>query len=133
MVLLIVLIILGSMMPTVNRQVAHARINRAANVSVADFFLAQDVAGRMRRPIRITVDPSAKTISLTTVTDSLIQQRFYGADGDFKISAFGAAPLQVLVLPNGMANATMVVTFGDSTYRRQARLSRAGQVRLLRM
>jgi type II secretory pathway pseudopilin PulG len=133
MVVVIVLLIVGSMMPSVNRQVTHARINRAANVGAADFSLAQDVAGRMRRPVRITVDTTAKTVSLTTVTDSLIQRRYYGAEGDFKLSVFGAAPLQVQVLPNGMASTTMIVTFGDGTYRRQARLSRAGQVRLLRM
>jgi type II secretory pathway pseudopilin PulG len=133
MVLLIVLIILGSMMPTVTRQVAHARVNRAASVGVADFYLAQDVAGRMRRPVRITVDSTAKTVSLTTTSDSLIQRRFYGTDGEFKLSVFSATPLQVQVLPNGMANTTIVLTFGDGTYQRQARLSRAGQVRLLRM
>jgi type II secretory pathway pseudopilin PulG len=133
MVLLIVGVILGSMMPAVNRQVAHARVNRAASVGVADFYLAQDVAGRMRRPVRITVDTTAKTLSLTTTSDSLIQRRYYGAEGDFKLSVFRSAPLQVQVLPNGMTNTTIVVTFGDGTYLRQARLSRAGQVRLLRL
>jgi type II secretory pathway pseudopilin PulG len=133
MVLIIVLVVLGSMLPTASRQIAHARVNRAASVGAADFFLAQDVAGRMRRPVRLIVDQTAKTISLKTVTDSLIQRRSYGADGEFKLTVFGAAPLQVQVLPNGMTNATITVTFGNGTYQRQVRLSRAGQVRVLRM
>jgi type II secretory pathway pseudopilin PulG len=133
MVLVIVLVVIGSMLPVANRQIAHARVNRAASVGVADFFLAQDVAGRMSRPVRVTVDQTAKTISLKTVTDSLIQRRYYGTEGEFKVTVFSATPLQVQVLPNGMTNATMTVTFGNGTYQRQVRLSRAGQVRLLRM
>jgi type II secretory pathway pseudopilin PulG len=133
MVLVIVLVVLGSMMPSVNRQVAHARVNRAASVGASDFFLAQDVAGRLRRPVRVTVDTTAKTISLKTVTDSLIQQRHYGKDGEFKLAVFSAVPLQVQVLPTGMASATITVTFGNGDYQRKVRLSRAGQVRLLRM
>ena len=133
MVLVIMLVVIGSMMPMAGRQIAHARVNQAASVGVADFFLAQSVAGRMRRPVRVSVDTTAKTISLKTVTDSLIQRRSYGTDGEFKLTVFGAAPLQVQVLPNGMANATITVTFGSGAYQRQVRLSRAGQVRILRM
>jgi hypothetical protein len=133
MVLIIVLVVVGSLVPSVNRQIAHARVNRAASVGAADFYLAQGVAGRMRWPVRVTVDQRAKTISLKTVTDSLIQRRYYGTEGAFKLIVFNAEPLQVQVLPNGMTNATITVTFGNGTYQRQVRLSRAGQVRILRM
>ena len=133
MVLIIVLVVVGSMLPTANRQIAHARVNQAANVGAADFYLAQGVAGRMRRPVLVAADLTAKTISIKTMTDSLIQRRYYGTEGEFKLTVFSAAPLQVQVLPNGMTNATITVTFGNGTYQRQVRISRAGQVRILRM
>jgi type II secretory pathway pseudopilin PulG len=133
MVLIIVLVVVGSLVPTAYRQIAHARVNRAASVAAADFYLAQGMAGRMRRPVRVTVDQLAKTISLKTVTDSLIQRRYYGTEGEFKLTAFTAVPLQVQVLPNGMTNASITVTFGNGTYQRQVRISRAGWVRILRM
>lgn len=135
MVLLIVLVVLGSMIPSVRRQIRHAQVNRAANVGAADFLLAQELAGKTRRPVRLTVDTTARSISLyavTAVADSLIQQRSYGVTGAFQLSVLTAAPMQVLVLPNSMASATITVTFGNDGYLRLVRLSRAGQVRILR-
>jgi len=133
MVLTIVALVVGALTPSVRRQLMHARVNRAASVVAGDFFLAQSIAGRQRVPVTITFDGTAQT---TTITDSrvsatvLVTRRF-GLDSDYKLVSFGASPTSVLVLPNGMATTTVIVTLSDGSYQRQVRLSRAGQVRIL--
>jgi hypothetical protein len=134
MVLVLVLVVVGSMLPAVNTLTKRSRINRAVGVASADFYLAQSLAARSRQPVRVEVDPSAKTIELRLYgNDSLIQTRYYGAEGDFDVDELTASPATVLVLPNGMASATMTVSIGSSaTFQRGVKLSRAGQIRIIR-
>lgn len=134
MVLVLVLVVVGSMLPAVQRVMRHSRVNRAAGVASADFYLAQSLAARARQPIRVEVDEAAKTVELRLYsTDSLLQTRRYGADGEFALEALSASPASVLVLPNGMASATITLSIGaDATFQRQVKMSRAGQIRIIR-
>jgi type II secretory pathway pseudopilin PulG len=52
MVLLIVATILAALTPGVIRTLSHARVNRAATVVAAQFYVAQSLAGRQRKPGR---------------------------------------------------------------------------------
>lgn len=134
MVLVLVLVVVGSMLPSVQRVMRHSRVNRAASVASADFYLAQSLAARAREPIKIEVDPAAMTVELRLYsTDSLIQTRRYGSGGDFILDALSASPASVLVLPSGMTSATITLSIGASaTFQRQVKMSRAGQIRIIR-
>lgn len=132
MVLVIVLTVLGSLAPTVRRQLVHARINRAAGVVAADFYLAQSLAAKARAPVKVVFDATARTAFIQLRNDSVLQRRYYGTESEFKLSSFSASPTQVQVLPNGMTNGTVTVTLTDGEYTRQVRMSRAGQIRVLR-
>jgi len=133
MVLLIVATVIGALTPSVVRQISHARVNRAANVVAADFYLAQSLAGRQHGPVIVTFD---STNMLTTITQpppantNLLTRRF-GLDSEFKLTVFIASATPVQILPNGMASAAVVLTFGNGSYTRQVRMTRAGQIRVL--
>ena len=132
-VLLIVAVVIGALTPSVVRQLAHARTNRAASVVAASFFQAQSLAGRQHMPVAIAFDGTGKimTISQPPPSGTVLVTRRFGLDSEFKLLTFSASPTSVLVLPNGMTNGSVTVTIGDGTYTRQVRMTRAGQVRVM--
>ena len=131
MVLLIIATILGALTPSVIRQITHARVNRAARVIAADFYLAQSTASRNRQPVLLTVDSSARTVTLADFnTSTTILVRSFGTTSEFKLGALYSSPVSVIVFPSGMANAAAVVVVGDPSYSRTINASRAGQIRI---
>ena len=133
MVLLVVGVIVGALTPSVRRQLTRARINRAANVVAADLFLAQSVSGRQRVPVRVNYDG---TTMIATITDSrpaatVYLTRRFDTTSEFKLTSLSASPTSILVLPNGMASASITITLSDGTgYQRQIRMTRAGLIRV---
>src|SRR4030042_1966622 len=107
---------------------------RAATVGAPRFYLAQSMAGRQRRPVTLTVDPSLKTITIADAVSpfTTLVVRQFGANSEFKIAAFSASRPSVYILPNGMANAADPVSVGDGSYTQRVCVSRAGQIRILR-
>jgi type II secretory pathway pseudopilin PulG len=133
MVLFIVLTVIAALTPGVSRSIAHARVNRAANVVAAQLYLAQSMAGRQHQPVTMIVSPGAKTITIEdAVTDSTLVVRRFGSDSEFNLLSLTASPATIYVLPTGMANASITVTVGDPSYQQQVWMSRAGQIRILR-
>ena len=133
MVLLIVLIVVVALTPGVTRTLNRARVNRAANVVAAQFYLAQSMAGRQHRPVTVLVSPGAKTITIAdAVSDSTLLVRRFGAESEFNLLALSASPSVVYVLPTGMASASVTVTVGDPSFQQRVWMSRAGQIRILR-
>jgi len=135
MVLLVVATILAALTPGVIRTMAHARVNRAANVVAAQFYVAQSLAGRQRKPVKLTVSPGAKTITIRDAGSAATRLaiRYFGSDSDFKLPSLTATPDTVVtILPNGMANIRIVVNVGDASYKQQVRMTLAGQIRILR-
>lgn len=133
MVLLIVAVVVGSLTPSVLRILTRARINRAAGVVAADFYLAQSLAARTRTPMTVFFSSSNKTgiIRLASSSTTVYQTRYYGSEGEFKLPTFSASPASVNVLPSGMTSASITVSLSDGTFTRQVRMSRAGQIRIL--
>lgn len=133
MVLLIVLTVVAALTPGVSRSLSHARVNRAANVVAAQFYLAQSMAGRQHQPVTLIVDPDSKTITIQdAVTDSTLLVRRFGSDSEFNLLSLSASPATIYMLPTGMASASITVTVGDPSYQQQVWMSRAGQIRILR-
>ena len=133
MVLLIVATVVGALTPSVIRQIAHARVNRAANVVASDFYLAQSLAGRQHGPVIITFDSTARqtTISPPAPANTNLLTRRFGIDSEFKLTTFSATSSPIQILPNGMANAAVTITVASGAYTRQVRMTRAGQIRVL--
>ena len=118
--------------PEVVRAVSHARVNQAAIVAAGDFELASSLADRQRRPVRITIDATARTLTVTDRNSGVVlAKRLFGPTTDFKIESLAASPAQVDVFPNGTTSAAMRVTVGLAGYERHITVSRAGQVRVI--
>jgi Tfp pilus assembly protein FimT len=133
MVLLIVLTVVAALTPGVTRTLTHARVNRAANVVAAQFYMAQSMAGRQHRPVTMLVSPGAKTITISdAVTSTVLITRQFGSTSEFNLLALSAVPATVYLLPTGMASASVIVTVGDASYQQQVRMTKAGQIRILR-
>jgi type II secretory pathway pseudopilin PulG len=131
MVLLIVATIIGALTPSVIRQITHARVNRAATVIAADFYLAQTTAARMRRPVSVFVDTLERKYTFTdAATATQLLQRRFANQTEFKVGGMTANPVSFLVFPSGMLNTPVTIQVGDAAYTRTVTASRAGQVRL---
>lgn len=131
MVLLIVLTVLGALTPSVIRQITHARVNRAARVVAADFYLAQSTASRTRRNVNVTVDTVARTITqIDASTSTQLTVRRFGSTSEFKLQGMTSSPLTILVFPSGMLSTAITIQVGDASFRRTITVTRAGQVRI---
>jgi type II secretory pathway pseudopilin PulG len=129
-VVVIMMTVVGAMMPSMAKQVSRARVNRAVNTVAADFLMAQAMAGRQHQPVTVTFDASAKTATLSSRGTTLVTRQF-GSGSEYKLTGLSASAASVVILPSGMANQSVTVTVSGGGYSRQARLTRAGQVRLL--
>ena len=130
-VVIIIAVVVGALTPSVVRQLEHARTNRAANVVAAEFFQAQTTAGRQRTPVALSFDATAKTLTVSApASGTTLAVRRFGLESEFKLTTFSATPSSVLVLPTGMASATVTVTVGTADYSRRTVMTRAGMIRV---
>jgi len=133
MVLMIVGLVIAALTPGVVRTIEHGRVDRAANAVAAQFYLAQSLASRQRRPVAVAVSAANKTITISdAISLTRLSIRYFGTEGAFNLRALTATPTSVNVQPNGMATASIVVDVGNVTYKQQVRMTRAGQIRILR-
>jgi type II secretory pathway pseudopilin PulG len=131
LVVLIIFVVAATLIPRFGQTLGHARVNRAANVVAANFFLAQSLAARQHAPVTVQISSTdlALTIVDATSGDTLRTQAF-DAGSDLRLAAFSASPSSVEVLPNGTTSQTIVVTVGGTDYYHQVTMTRAGQVRI---
>ncbi len=134
LVILIIFVVVASLIPKVNQTLGHGRVNSSANVIAAEFLLSQSLAARQHTPVIIAIDASTQTLTISQPPPSNTVLRTYAFDinSDFKLAALSAIPASVQVMPNGTANASMLVTVGGTDYYHQVRLTQAGQVRITR-
>ena len=134
LVSLIIFVVVASLMPKVGQVLGHARVNRSANVIAAQFMLSQSLAARQHMPVIITVNPSTLTLTISQPppAGTVLRTYVFDINSDFKLGALTSTPASVQVMPNGTANATMLVTVGGADYYHQVRLTQAGQIRITR-
>ncbi len=130
------MIIVGTLTPTVQKQLMHTRVSRAARAAAAALYLAQARAPRQRQPVTVIVDSLQKMVLLTSVNAAhtgvdTLQRRYYGLQGEFKLPSIWGSPGSIVVFPNGMSNASITVSMSDGTITRQVKMSRAGQILVL--
>lgn len=114
--------------------IEHARVNRAATVLATDLQYAQMLAVRQRQPIAVVAIPSVKGYIIRERGGAVVyRERFVGAGTEFALDEFTASPSSVELFPNGIATTTTTYTLGLLGYQRQVRLTRAGQVRIVRV
>ena len=124
-------IVIGMLTPMVSRQITHSRVNSAAQAIVSDLETALSVAGRQRRPVRVTVDAAQRAlVTVDRASGQTIARHAYGAGSDYKVGVLSLSPASFDILPHGVATAAATVTVGIGSYSRQVTVTRAGVVRL---
>jgi prepilin-type N-terminal cleavage/methylation domain-containing protein len=115
--------------------VEHGKVRSAANVVAGDLQFAQNLAVRERRPIAVLVDSAAKKIVIRDrdLVTKVYRTRLLGPGTAFSLDELTATSGSVQLFPNGVAGSTITVTLGLRGFARQVRLSRAGQIRIIRV
>jgi Tfp pilus assembly protein FimT len=126
-----IVILAGIGAPLVSRHISHARVNGAAHVLVGGLEQALSLAGRQRRPVRVTVNAAQRTLVIADRgTGQSIARHAFGPASDYKVETLSSVPTSVDILPHGVVTAAATLTVGIGGYSRQVTLTRGGQVRL---
>lgn len=133
-VIIIVGLLIAMVVPKMARVMRHERVNRAAQVLVADLQNGFAMAGRQRAPVRLTFTPATKTYVFTDrATGTVFQTRIMDNQSEYQLTTLSATPTSVDVLPNGIGSASFTVTVAQGDYSRTVTASSAGFVRLVPM
>jgi Tfp pilus assembly protein FimT len=135
---LIIVVVLGILLGIAYQRMSpaleHARVNRAASVLAADLQYARMVAVRSRRPVAVIAMSSVKGYIIRQRDSAIVyRERFLGPGTEFGLDFFSSSPgSSVEIFPNSVAAVTTTFTLGLAGYRKQVKISRAGQVRVIR-
>ena len=132
MVAVVVLAILaGAAAPLVSRHISHSRVNGAVHVVAGDLEQALSLAGRQRRPVRVTVNAAQRTLVIADRgTGQALTRHAFGPTSEYKVETLSSSPASVDILPHGVATASATLTVGIGGYTRSVTLTRGGQVRI---
>ena len=119
---------------TLGPAVEHAKVRSAANAVAGDLQYAQTIAVRERRPISVLVEPDSMRIVIRDrdQTSNIHRVRSFGADTDFSLDHLSATSPSLEMFPNGLAGSTVSITLGLRGFLRQVKVTRAGQIRIIR-
>jgi type II secretion system protein H len=131
-VLIIIGILVGFVIPKMGTIMRHERVNRAAQVVVADLQNGFAMAGRQRAPVRLTFTPDTKTYVFSDrATGTVFQTRIMNKLSEYGLTTLTAEPTTIDVLPNGIGSTSFTVTIAQGDYSRTVTASSAGFVRLV--
>ena len=134
--MLLVMIVMGLLVaisvPKMGRVMRHERVNRAAQVVVADLQNGFAMAGRQRAPVRLTFTTSTKTYVFSDrATGTVFQTRIMDDRSEYALTTLSASPATIDVLPNGIGSMSLSITIAQGDYSRTVTASSAGFVRLV--
>ncbi len=127
-------IVTTAVVVTLGPAVEHAKVRSAANAVAGDLQYAQVIAVRERRPISVLVEPDSMRIVIRDrdQTSNIHRVRSFGADTDFSLDHLSATSPSLEMFPNGLAGSTVSITLGLRGFLRQVKVTRAGQIRIIR-
>ena len=119
---------------TLGPAVEHAKVRSAANAVAGDLQYAQSIAVRERRPISVLVEPDSMRIVIRDrdQTSNIHRVRSLGAGTDFSLDHLSTTGPSLEMFPNGLVGSTVSITLGLRGYLRQVKVTRAGQIRIIR-
>jgi Tfp pilus assembly protein FimT len=132
---LLVVMVIGGVMAKVSMGRIHdlmsqQRVSHAATAVQNDLEAAFQIAGRNRKPVRITWDVSVMQLEITDRAGTTFYRRTnlgrqaYG----FASNAVTSSASFVEVYPNGLASDTLLMTLSSNGFTKKLRMSRAGLV-----
>lgn len=134
----IVLVVLGIMTSVViwrsGPAVTRAKVARAASVVAADLQYAQAMAARQRKPVAVVVTTATQAYVIRdAATATVFRERYLGANTDYGVESMTVTPSSTLeILPNGMPKQTTNFTVTLQGAQREVKITRAGQIRIVK-
>lgn len=125
-------------LPSVGRSLNASKINQAATVVVSTLRESSTMAGRRRRPIRVSFDTVNKVIRLrdNVTPDSVFKTVWLNGSTELALSRMGGSDTSLVVFPNGLRTKPTAtwplrvqVQMGDD--QREITMTRAGQTRIV--
>jgi type II secretory pathway pseudopilin PulG len=125
-------IMTAMMIPKIGRVVQATRLNREIAIVAADMEQAFSIAGRYRKPMRLSCTCGTQTYTIADRTGGTVRlSRKLGADADLGTLTltFSASPIDIF--PSGVATAPDTVRISSGVSTRAVVLTTAGQVRII--
>lgn len=131
-VLVITGVVTGLSMGRFSALLAHERVAKAAVGIANDIGTGFAIPGRIRRPVRITVDTAQMQLVITDRAQTTTYRKTaFGSRYNLKSSNVTFYPSSALeVYPNGFASDTMLITLTSSGFTQRVRVSKTGMVQV---
>ncbi len=119
-------------MPRFGRVMQSTRVNRAIAIVAADMESAFTLAGRQRKPMRITCDCANATYTIADRTGGTVRlSRKLTGDSDLGNMTVAFNTATVDVFPSGTSTTPLTVRITSGASTRAVTLSTAGHVRIV--
>jgi prepilin-type N-terminal cleavage/methylation domain-containing protein len=131
-VLVITGVVTGLSMSRFTALLAHERVAKAAVGIANDIRTGFAIPGRIRRPVRITVDTAMMQLVITDRAQTTTYRKTaFGSRYNLKssnVTFYPSSPLEIY--PNGFASDTMLITLTSSGLTQRVRVSKTGMVQV---
>lgn len=129
-VMFVVILVTGMSMGKIHDIANQQKVIRAASTIRTSVEAAFSIAGRNRKPVRMSWDNTTMQFLVTDRAGTTVFRRVALGSGPYSLPAnsvtFSTSPVEVY--PNGLANSTLTVTFSANKVTRTVSVSRAGMV-----
>lgn len=133
-VLTLTAVVTGLSLGRITSFLAHERVAKAAVGLATDIQAGFAIPGRIRRPVRISVDTTAMQLVITDRGQTTTYRKTnFGSRYNLRSSnvAFYPAPgTNFEIYPNGFASDSLVITLTASGYSRSIKVSQSGMVQV---
>jgi Tfp pilus assembly protein FimT len=135
---MLVISLLGMLMmiafPRISQVMIRAQAMQAVGVVANDMEYAVSLARRKRSPVRVACDCSngIYTLSDRATGTVFFRRRIGGISGGLGVTSLTFSPATVDLFPSGIASSALTVTVAAAGASRQAVMSSAGFVRVIR-
>jgi prepilin-type N-terminal cleavage/methylation domain-containing protein len=131
-VLVITGVVTGLSMGRFSALLGHERVAKAAVGIANDIGTGFAIPGRIRRPVRITVDTAQMQLVITDRAQTTTYRKTaFGSRYNLKssnVTFYPSSPLEIY--PNGFASDTMLITLTSSGFTQRVRVSKTGMVQV---
>jgi type II secretory pathway pseudopilin PulG len=130
--LVIISLLTALSVPRIGPLLSRSRVNQTAAVVAADLETAFAIAGRQRRPVRLSCVCASVRYQVADRSDGTPRlSRTLSGNEESGVTALAFSTPQVDIFPSGVASAPLLVTISAGAYSRQIQMTSAGQVRIL--
>jgi prepilin-type N-terminal cleavage/methylation domain-containing protein len=120
-------------MPRIATLLSHSRVNQTSAVVASDLQNAFAIAGRQRRPVRLSCVCASGAYSVVDRAGGTVRlSRTLLGDDESGVTALTFTPTTpVEIFPSGVASSPLTVTISAGAYSRQITMTTGGQVRIV--